>query len=75
MAEETSSIDNKAHNSTFERLRDLQILLKKESAMKELCKKYSNYNYIKFSYKNKRRNTKTNKRRMHNYLFQKIRGS
>ena len=47
MEEETSSIDNKVHNSTFERLRDLQILLKKESAMKELCKKYSNYNYIK----------------------------
>ena len=25
-------------NSTFERLRELQVLLKKESALKELCK-------------------------------------
>ena len=28
----------KINDATFNRLRDLQILLKKESAMKELCK-------------------------------------
>jgi hypothetical protein len=75
MTEEISSINNQVHNSTFERLHELQILLKKESAMKELCKIYNNSNYIKYSYKNKRRNTKTNKRRMYIYLFKKIRGS
>jgi hypothetical protein len=37
--EEENPINNKMNNSTFERLHDLQILLKKESAMKELCKK------------------------------------
>ena len=33
-------MQNKESNdySTFEQLRDLQLLLKKESAMKELCK-------------------------------------
>jgi len=34
--EEENPINNKMNNSTFERLHDLQILLKKESAMKEL---------------------------------------
>ena len=29
----------KSINSTFNRLRELQVLLKKESALKELCKK------------------------------------
>jgi hypothetical protein len=37
---EESSISKKESNeTTFDRLRDLQLLLKKESAMKELCKK------------------------------------
>ena len=37
-------IQNKESNdySTFEQLRDLQLLLKKESAMKELCKQKYN---------------------------------
>ena len=30
--------NKESDESTFDRLRDLQILLKKESAMKELCK-------------------------------------
>ena len=38
MSEETSSTKKELTESTFERLHDLQILLKKESAMKELCK-------------------------------------
>jgi hypothetical protein len=39
MSEEPSSSNHvKTNKSTFDRLRDLQILLKKESAMKELCK-------------------------------------
>ena len=29
----------KSSDSTFNRLRELQVLLKKESALKELCKK------------------------------------
>ena len=29
--------------STFDRLRELQVLLKKESALKELCKKKNNF--------------------------------
>ena len=32
----------KSIDSTFDRLRELQILLKKESALKELCKKTTN---------------------------------
>ena len=32
--------------STFDRLRELQILLKKESALKELCKKKQYINII-----------------------------
>jgi len=34
----------KTPDSTFDRLRDLQILLKKESALKELCKKKTTFN-------------------------------
>ena len=53
-------------DSTFNRLRELQVLLKKESALKELCK---NKNYIikkfVFSYQNKRRDKKTNQSRMY----------
>ena len=33
-----SNIENQS-KSTFERLHELQVLLKKESALKELCKK------------------------------------
>ena len=62
MSEEPSSSNHEETNkSTFDRLRDLQILLKKESAMKELCKilYIKNKNeYLKYSYKNKRRNKK-----------------
>ena len=36
-------ITEKTPDSTFDRLRDLQILLKKESALKELCKKKNNF--------------------------------
>ena len=36
--EETLSLNKESEESTFDRLRDLQILLKKESDMKELCK-------------------------------------
>jgi len=39
--------------NTFQKMKDLQTLIKKESALKELCKKIFFYNY--FSYKNKRR--------------------
>ena len=35
-----NSSNDKINYTTFDRLHDLQILLKKESAMKELCKKY-----------------------------------
>ena len=35
---EISDSTKEANDTTFERLRDLQILLKKESSMKELCK-------------------------------------
>ncbi len=41
MNEETTSSKKELSESTFERLHDLQILLKKESAMKELCKRYN----------------------------------
>ena len=37
--EEEKSANVKISKSTFDRLHELQILLKKESAMKELCKK------------------------------------
>jgi len=60
MEEENKSVDKEMNISTFDRLHELQILLKKESAMKELCKKY-NYIYIKYSHKNSRRNKKTDK--------------
>jgi hypothetical protein len=36
--DEILSLNKESEESTFDRLRDLQILLKKESAMKELCK-------------------------------------
>ena len=72
MNEETTSSKKELSESTFERLHDLQILLKKESAMKELCKRY-NYKYNKYSHKNKRRNKKANKRRMYINIFEKIR--
>ena len=39
MEDEKKSADKEMDISTFDRLHDLQILLKKESAMKELCKK------------------------------------
>ena len=39
MTEETSPNKARNDNTTFERLRELQLLLKKESALKELCKK------------------------------------
>lgn len=35
-------INNNQSDKTFNRLRDLQSLLKKESALKELCKKIPN---------------------------------
>ena len=35
----SESITEKTPDSTFDRLRELQVLLKKESALKELCKK------------------------------------
>ena len=38
-------------DKTFNRLRELQILLKKESSLKELCK-IINIIYINYSYKN-----------------------
>ena len=43
-------ISLKSIDSTFDRLRELQILLKKESALKELCKKlyFNNENIIPF---------------------------
>ncbi len=36
---EVSDLDNSLNDKTFNRLRDLQSLIKKESALKELCKK------------------------------------
>ena len=35
---ETEEIDSAQNDKTFNRLRDLQFLIKKESALKELCK-------------------------------------
>ena len=43
----TNERDN---DKTFNRLRQLQDLLKKESALKELCKKYYNNNKFKKIY-------------------------
>ena len=39
------NIEDKSKSSAFHRLYNLQLLLKKESALKELCK-ISIYNYI-----------------------------
>ena len=36
---ENTETNNDQNDKTFNRLRDLQTLLKKESALKELCKK------------------------------------
>ena len=36
---ENTETNNNQNDKTFNRLRDLQTLLKKESALKELCKK------------------------------------
>ena len=36
---ENTEANNNQNDKTFNRLRDLQTLLKKESALKELCKK------------------------------------
>ena len=36
---ETPDLSNNQNDKTFNRLRDLQSLIKKESALKELCKK------------------------------------
>lgn len=38
---ETKEIVSSQNDKTFNRLRDLQFLIKKESALKELCKKIS----------------------------------
>ena len=66
----------KTPDSTFDRLRDLQILLKKESALKELCKnKQLLIKILLFSYQNKRRNKKSNKSRMCRNLCKKIRST
>lgn len=37
-----SKIEEKEYNNAFNRLYNLQILLKKESALKELCNKINN---------------------------------
>ena len=42
---ESSDLDNNLKDKTFNKLRDLQSLIKKESALKELCKK--KFNLIK----------------------------
>lgn len=42
----SENISEKTPDSTFDRLRDLQVLLKKESALKELCKKKTFNNKI-----------------------------
>ena len=39
---ENTEANNNQNDKTFNRLRDLQSLLKKESALKELCKKIPN---------------------------------
>ncbi len=38
MSEEVLLLNKENEESTFDHLRDLQLLLKKESAMKEICK-------------------------------------
>ena len=45
---ENSEVKNNQNEKTFNRLRDLQTLIKKESALKELCKKI--YKIIKHKY-------------------------
>jgi hypothetical protein len=53
--------ENKVYEKSFDRLLNLQILLKKESSLKELCKNFFLIIIILFfSYKNKRRNKKEN---------------
>jgi hypothetical protein len=39
---ENPDLNNNPKDKTFNKLRDLQSLIKKESALKELCKKYFN---------------------------------
>ncbi len=48
---ENSETDLNQNETTFNRLKDLQSLIKKESALKELCKKlyFNNENIIHFS--------------------------
>ena len=58
-------INEKDNDKTFNRLRQLQDLLKKESALKELCKKYySNNKFKNFSPQFKRRIKKPNRRKL-----------
>mgnify|MGYP006873018004 CR=1 FL=1 len=45
--------EKKVFEKSFDRLVNLQVLLKKESSLKELCKYFYNFNI--YSYKNKRR--------------------
>ena len=55
--------ENKVYEKSFDRLLNLQTLLKKESALKELCKNiiFFNSHFIYcYSYKNKRRDKKEN---------------
>jgi hypothetical protein len=57
-----NDIKSNQPSETFNRLRDLQKLIKKESALKELCN-YINilYNVKYYSYQSKRRHKKTNR--------------
>ena len=60
---ENTEANNNQNDKTFNRLRDLQTLLKKESALKELCKKKYKIIYFitNFSCKHKKRYNKTNR--------------
>ena len=49
-------------DKTFNKLRNIQILIRKESSLKGLCKyKYNNNHGKKISYKNNKRNKGSNK--------------
>ena len=49
--DESQTLNKEPGITTFDKLIELQILLKKESAMKELCKIYKD-NILNYSYKN-----------------------
>ena len=48
---------------TFEELQEIQMLIRKESSLRELCKKYKKNNINIYSYSNNESNNIKNRRR------------